>query len=1102
MDTEGNVRRYWAFISYSHSDKSWADWLHKSLENYPMPRDLVGKPSPADAPIPKRFIPVFRDREELPTATDLGAIIAKALRHARFLVVICSPRSAKSQWVEQEIVHYKRLHGEDRVLCLIVDGEPWASDCKPGFTADDECFPRAVRYRLSAAGEVSDERTEPIAADAREGKDGKENAVIKLMAGLLGVGFDDLRRREQAYQRQRVRRFQMLAATFGVLLLAAITAACYALVQKKAVQRTLSQSDLQLSVQARDEYDVSRSAAYLARSLKSDPDNLSAAMAAFSLLAHHQQHPPVGPVLRHPGEVKAAFGSIDGKTIVSASGDIIYLWSRPDNKLLSQSPVDGSVVMALAPIPSGAGIVAGTAKGAVHFLGLADLKPQREPLATGTPGVLVLAWNPAGDVLAVGLAENSDPKKSGGWIMLVSAEGKEISRVKLDNVTPLTLAWSRDGRQVAAAGDSPFFYHLSLDDSKPRLKELKSDLVVTGLSFDALGKLRVMDLYTGLKDWDLATGEASEYPITISRVASKTAFSPDGSMFLGMRRGPSAMIYNARTGEVPTEPISPGFTVSNGIWLDVNHVLLTSENGFAQVRQIRPPLPVATVGHFRHSFPDVSTLTSDGGILAAANSADPLVRFYDTRTLKEISRPLRFPSGLHGMGFLPDGKTLGALCFDGKFHRVEWRKALKFEVGTEALIPKVEGSFSQNDRVRFNPQGTLMAVPQGRSVLMIDVSQGKIRNLIDLAEEVTAVAWSPDGTALAAATKGQSLIYFRPDGSTMGNLQSPKLNSPTVHLEWAPDGQCIAALTNSDRVDFYNPTTGRPASVSLSTGPCLEPMAWVSNGKWLVTFTTENEMKLWDVKTGVPIAILPKLHGPTMRAYDMNSRNEILAITEKGLALIPLAKMSIPPAWVPNFLEAMGGARLNEGEDAQLFDPDAWLAKEAAPSSDSGDSVWAPLHQWLLSDEPGRPVAVGAQMREPEAQQLSALLDSDQTFSVMLKKIDRLWKSEKESDLMEALGLWDEALLIDPDFTQLEMRRLRWRQYSPKPLLIRDSNLAIAAAKDSTLIEVLTAKTGAAKAILQIEPMDKGAARKLLHEVLAEDPDNLTAKGVLETILR
>ena len=62
--------RYRAFISYSHQDKAWADWLHRSLESYRIPQRLVGQVTPAGV-VPKRLLPVFRDRDELASATDL-----------------------------------------------------------------------------------------------------------------------------------------------------------------------------------------------------------------------------------------------------------------------------------------------------------------------------------------------------------------------------------------------------------------------------------------------------------------------------------------------------------------------------------------------------------------------------------------------------------------------------------------------------------------------------------------------------------------------------------------------------------------------------------------------------------------------------------------------------------------------------------------------------------------------------------------------------------------------------------------------------------------------------------------------------------------------
>src|SRR5947209_2345233 len=90
--------RYWAFISYSHADETFAGWLHRALETYPVPRPLVGRRHP-DGAIPRRLYPVFRDRDELPGAPDLGGKIRAALEASRYLVVICSPRSARSPYV-------------------------------------------------------------------------------------------------------------------------------------------------------------------------------------------------------------------------------------------------------------------------------------------------------------------------------------------------------------------------------------------------------------------------------------------------------------------------------------------------------------------------------------------------------------------------------------------------------------------------------------------------------------------------------------------------------------------------------------------------------------------------------------------------------------------------------------------------------------------------------------------------------------------------------------------------------------------------------------------------------------------------------------------
>ena len=197
---------YRAFISYSHTDATWARWLRRRLENYRVPARFHGLAAPIGA-VGARIAPVFRDRDELPTASDLGETIRGALRESATLVVICSPTAARSHWVREEILAFKRLHGEERVFALIVGGDPLAEG-----TAED-CFSPALRFALGADGQLSTSPAEPIAADARSRGDGKADAFLRLIAGLLGVGFDDLRQRD----RHR-RHWRMTLITAGITL--------------------------------------------------------------------------------------------------------------------------------------------------------------------------------------------------------------------------------------------------------------------------------------------------------------------------------------------------------------------------------------------------------------------------------------------------------------------------------------------------------------------------------------------------------------------------------------------------------------------------------------------------------------------------------------------------------------------------------------------------------------------------------------------------------------------------------------------------------------------------------------------------------------------
>lgn len=205
--------KYWAFISYSHHDKSWSHALLKALETYRVPRRLIGCET-RDGPRPARLMPVFLDRDELPSAHDLSGKVREALKISRYLIVICSQNAAASRWVNEEVRLFKEMGREDRVLCLVVDGDP-ASESGPGLSGP---FPPSILRRSHA--ETDPEVIEPLAADARRIGDGWAKAKLKLIAGLLNVSFDELRQREQT--RVRRRRLTKLVG-FVALVLAVVT---------------------------------------------------------------------------------------------------------------------------------------------------------------------------------------------------------------------------------------------------------------------------------------------------------------------------------------------------------------------------------------------------------------------------------------------------------------------------------------------------------------------------------------------------------------------------------------------------------------------------------------------------------------------------------------------------------------------------------------------------------------------------------------------------------------------------------------------------------------------------------------------------------------
>ena len=211
---------YDAFISYVSrgADAEIASALQRDLESFRVPRKLV------EAGYPASLRPVFRDVSDLAAASSLRNSLKRELRRSRFLIVLCSPRAQRSEWVNEEIRQFLALGREDRVLAVLLEGEP----------ADS--FPPALEIVRDSLLSVDAASDGPLAADLRpKGRLSKRQqqrtAVLRLAAAILGCNYDDLVRRAE----ERSARFRRrIAASVAIVLMVFVVLAL--LFEKRSVR--------------------------------------------------------------------------------------------------------------------------------------------------------------------------------------------------------------------------------------------------------------------------------------------------------------------------------------------------------------------------------------------------------------------------------------------------------------------------------------------------------------------------------------------------------------------------------------------------------------------------------------------------------------------------------------------------------------------------------------------------------------------------------------------------------------------------------------------------------------------------------------------------
>jgi len=242
VEVENETKRkykYDAFISYRHiePDLTIAKILHEMIEKFNIPKHLRTVSNDENSINDKHIFRVFRDREELSTK-DLSTMIEEAIANSKNLIVICSKRTSLSPWCRKEVQLFKKIHGVNNIIPVLIEGEP------------DEAFIdelKNLKTTFINSENVEEEKNiELLAADIRPdevkspsfkgyeileySKDPKLNELTKksldilkkseiyrIVASMLNVNYGDLKLRHQERYLKRII-YTSIAASIAMLI--------------------------------------------------------------------------------------------------------------------------------------------------------------------------------------------------------------------------------------------------------------------------------------------------------------------------------------------------------------------------------------------------------------------------------------------------------------------------------------------------------------------------------------------------------------------------------------------------------------------------------------------------------------------------------------------------------------------------------------------------------------------------------------------------------------------------------------------------------------------------------------------------------------------
>ena len=888
---------YWAFISYDHDDAPAARRLQKALESYRVPRELVGETTPMGE-VPDRLYPCFLDNSELGALAELTPALEQALERARSLIVLASPESAESPWVDLEIRHFKSLGRSDRVLVALA--------------SEEEVFPAAA---------VPQGEPEPRWVNLRQRSYRK--AVLELIAGVIGIEFGRIYRRDRMRARKRA-----AAGALGLVLAGVLGTGLAARIQsERLAQRGGSTPTIRVenALRAVEFWRSPEADSALRASMESlreraavdlggtptamdfSPTGGQLAALVDGRLAVWDPAAPSEvkwlPSYAHPPD--SIRMSADGPAVLGWSARGVQLWSMTAGTLgASITPTEGVRLAAIGP--RGEVVVTLDAEGAVSTWA----PPWDRPLASvSAPGhATTLAIGPSGTVM-LGTTEgrvltwNGRPGPavywqahdaavtalafSGGDTIATADENGVVHTWRVGISTPV---WTATGsrRELAKLVFSPdgtrlagFQHAFDGDDAKrvllfePGRDGLAREFAehpdrLADIAFSTDGRLlataagdSIVRLWPGSQ---LGTKAPVDSLVghTADVVLARFLPEPNGGL-VSLDEAGTIRFWDWRGGLTPTVIAAGGPRAKFDA--EGTRVLTVSAEGEATVWDARSGAPVwrAPRGALRDAAfgpgPDQFTAaTGSGGLI--------------TWTCQPGHRPpcqlpaetaLGHPSVASLAGALPSGLLLGASP-----------RGVVYLLDPELGVPLDSVPAPRNAGVTVATDGTVGLY--GRDGFALVWTPGEDRAVLQLegiVGDVLDLRFSPDGAeVITTSDAGTIQVWDAEAGTALASIQPD--STPTLALL---TGSGRAVFATGRRLASWDPASGELDPFEVAHSGYVQTLAQDAASGLIATGAADGTAYLW-TEDGERRAVLPNHNAPLWEAQFMRAGTRLFTYDE------------------------------------------------------------------------------------------------------------------------------------------------------------------------------------------------------------------------------